>query len=93
MKVITGDSRLYKLYSWIQHVDHQFSQKLIEYVSVRFDFKPVSVSISEILELYEITESEYAYQPTRNGIAHFHKPLLVPVPVWRSQTVTSLKSW
>ena len=62
IKVSTNDSKLYKLYAWIQHIDEHFSQLMTDYVSVRFDLQRVSDSIREFLALYEITESEYSYE-------------------------------
>lgn len=61
IKVVTNDSRLYKLYAWVQHIDHRFSDKMIDYVAARYGLQYDSDSLREFLSLYDITESEYAH--------------------------------
>lgn len=61
IKVLTTDSRLYKLYAWVQHLHSRFNDKMVAYVDVRHGMMYTSVAIRNFLALYNILESEYAY--------------------------------
>lgn len=62
ISVLTSDSKLYKLYSWVQTIDHLFTDRLIQYVSVRYTIMSSSEAVRQFLALYQITESEYAWE-------------------------------
>lgn len=62
---LTIDSRLYKLYYFIQYLDDRFAEKMCDYVQVRALpplSMPATVAIRNFLALYDITESDYAME-------------------------------
>jgi len=59
---VTIDSRLYKLYAFIQHVDDRFGEKMCDYIQIRVQQPiqmPAKTALREFLALYNIYESEY----------------------------------
>ncbi|MFT7239219.1 MAG: hypothetical protein ACI93L_003319 [Cyclobacteriaceae bacterium] len=59
--VLTEDSKLYKLYGWINHIRERFTQRMVDYAAARYALQSTRKSIREFLVLYNITESEYAF--------------------------------
>lgn len=61
IEVETQDSKLYKLYAWICHINYLFTKKMLDYVMVRDGITSAYESIRQYLDYYGITESEYAH--------------------------------
>lgn len=60
---MTIDSRLYKLYAFIQYLDDRFAEKMCDYIYTKVlaapDQHEAKPALREFLALYDIYESEY----------------------------------
>jgi hypothetical protein len=60
--VLTVDSRLYKLYAFVQYVDERFSEKMCDYIQLRAlppINQPAKAALRAFMDLYQICESDY----------------------------------